>query len=108
VHGGGQGVRHTFVYECCGQKSYGIGSPLVSRQTLAARRQAHESFDRIWKEGHAPRGMAYRLLAQQMGRRGQEIHMKTMNLQEAVFTVFAADDLYQKFKRLSKSSGRSK
>lgn len=68
--------------ECCGLWSWG-GKALVSRETHAARIQAHEAFDALWKSGRISRTEAYGKLAELMGMTRDECHMSLMTAAQA-------------------------
>ena len=48
-------------------------------EDLWARREAHEVFDRIWKDGHCSRGAAYAWLREVTGLPRRECHMRQMD-----------------------------
>lgn len=67
------GIKST----CCGLWSWG-GKPLVDRETHFNRINAHNVFDKLWKEGYMTRGNAYQWLQQRMGMQEQP-HMAEMS-----------------------------
>lgn len=68
--------------ECCGLWSWG-GKMLVSRETHAARIQAHEVFDALWKSGRLARRTAYARLADVMGIAPADCHISLMDAGDA-------------------------
>lgn len=57
------------------------GSPLgvpANKETKRLRIEAHEAFDRLWKEGRMTRSEAYRWLSGALGSDGQ-VHIGQMN-----------------------------
>jgi ribosomal protein S27AE len=68
--------------ECCGLWSWNL-KPLVPRETHAARIQAHDVFDRLWKGGVLARGECYRRLQAAMGMSKDECHIAQMSERQA-------------------------
>lgn len=99
--------------ECCGLWSWG-GKALVSRETHAARIQAHEAFDALWKSGQISRTEAYGKLAELMGMTRDECHMSLMTAEQAgrvkqlVITHAILDDPPEALRRTTRThpSGR--
>lgn len=71
------GVRHVCTVTGCtvawwpGCKT----STPADAETRAARRQAHDSFDVVWKSGVMRRNAAYRGLARHLGLRTRDCHI---------------------------------
>ncbi len=47
----------------------------ASPEVRALRQKAHESFDRIWRNGHMDRWVAYLWLAERLGTREKHAHI---------------------------------
>lgn len=77
------------------------GSPL-----RRARAEAHQAFDRIWKEGHLTRTDAYRWLALEMGLPVGDCHMGMMTSKECE-RVAAASRAYLKAARKARGAARA-
>lgn len=56
--------------------------------------QAHESFDRIWKNGHMGRGLAYRWLAYKLKLPLDKAHMKEISDHDMLREVIRHSDEY--------------
>lgn len=67
---------------CCGLWSWNL-KPLVGRETHAARIQAHEVFDRLWKSGTLSRSEAYRRLRKAMALSADDCHIALMSEAQA-------------------------
>lgn len=63
--------------KCCGLWSWG-GKALVTGETHQARKAAHKTFDKVWKQGCATRSDAYAALASHMDMKIADCHMATM------------------------------
>ncbi len=48
---------------------------IADKHLRELKRQAHESFDRIWKEGYIKRSKAYRLLSDALGLPAEQTHI---------------------------------
>lgn len=48
---------------------------LADRRLRELKRQAHEAFDPIWKEGHLPRSAAYEILSTAFGLPPEQTHI---------------------------------
>jgi hypothetical protein len=81
---------------CCDLWSWDC-APLVDAETHEARKAAHESFDRVWKERQMSRGQAYRLLADRMGLTREQCHMKLMDAETARRVPPIAEQLLREF-----------
>jgi hypothetical protein len=68
--------------DCCGLRSWDM-KPLVSMETMEARKRAHATFDPIWQTGAMTRSEAYRRLAVTMGMSRTECHISVMNENQA-------------------------
>ncbi len=68
--------------DCCGLWSWG-GKPLTDGDTHTARREAHDAFDNLWRDGRMSRGEAYRLLQGALGLTAEDCHMARMPLEQA-------------------------
>lgn len=77
--------------ECCGLRSYNF-KPLVSHETLQARRSAHAAFDALWKAGEFSRGEGYRRLQVAMGMTPAECHISRMTAEAANLVVKLSED----------------
>jgi hypothetical protein len=82
--------------QCCGLWSWGY-APLVDAETHEARKAAHESFDRVWRERQLSRGQAYRLLADRLGLSKEKCHMKLMDAETARRVPAIAEQLMKEF-----------
>ncbi|MBO1040441.1 hypothetical protein IPV26_12280 [Brucella pituitosa] len=70
-------TRFGISHDCCGLWSWG-NKPLADAETHAARRQAHDVFDRLWKTKSLSRGEAYVALSWATGWPEPECHMMHM------------------------------
>jgi hypothetical protein len=55
---------------------------LADRPTREARKEAHKSFDRVWRSGEMSRTAAYRWLARQLGMDKDECHIGMMTVDD--------------------------
>lgn len=53
-----------------------------TRELQGWRNRAHQAFDRIWKDGHVSRGVAYAWLQAASGWSAQQAHMFEMSVQQ--------------------------
>lgn len=79
-----------FYYKCNQENCEGYigahpdGSPLgipANKKIRQKRQEAHEVFDRLWKEGHCKRTTAYRIMAERMGIE-DELHIANLGWAE--------------------------
>ncbi len=78
---------------CCGLHSWG-GKKLISRENHTARKNAHLSFDRIWKEGLMDRSSAYTWLAKQLRIKKIDCHMGLMDTETANRVISICEEYY--------------
>lgn len=78
------------LHQCCGLMSWKY-KPLVRVQVLHARRKAHESFDRIWKDGYMTRTQAYKWLARRLRMTEEDCHISKMGERTAKRVVAVSD-----------------
>ena len=71
--------------DCCGLKSW-HGKSLQDPETLAARRAAHDIFDRLWDGENRImcRRSAYAQLSEELGLHPDDTHMAQMTLEQAL------------------------
>ena len=67
-------TRYGLRNSCCGLWSWGYEEPLVCGETHAARKQAHEAFDVLWKHLGFSRSECYHMLHNATGYQ----HIKEM------------------------------
>lgn len=65
--------------DCCGLWAWGRNAPMADAATHAARQYAHKVFDSLWQSGLIGRSAAYAALAQELGIRPEDCHMKLMD-----------------------------
>ncbi len=89
------GVR----YSCCRLWAWGP-YPVVSAETHAARKKAHDAFDALWRKdvskltyghrGPVARNAAYKRLSEILGLTREQCHMKLMDAETARLVPLAA------------------
>ena len=84
--------------ECCGLWGWGRNAPLVDAETHQARQYAHRVFDSLWQSGLVGRSHAYALLAEELGLRPEDCHMKLMDKETASRVPAAAYTIGQRLK----------
>lgn len=80
------GVRNSC--EKCNLRSWG-DKPLVDTKTINARVEAHEIFDRLWRQKFMTRTEAYAWLREELGYE-KTPHMAEMNHEQATKVVEVA------------------
>ena len=70
-------------HECCGLRAWG-DDQIVDKATNIARARAHNTFDRLWRDGMMSRGEAYLELARQMKMTTNQCHFSMMTHDQAV------------------------
>lgn len=75
-------TRYGLRFDHCDTWAWGE-APLADAATHAARKKAHDSFDRLWKRGPLSRTAAYQALAAELGIAKEACHMKLMDRETA-------------------------
>lgn len=68
----------------------------ADRNTRARRHAAHEIFDRLWKEGHISRDVAYDKLAKHLGLLACETHIGLFGISQCEETIQFANQMQKK------------
>lgn len=87
------GIR--FSCEGCSLWSWGY-APLVSAQTHAYRKKAHDAFDSLWREEHMTRTEAYAILSEKMGIEKTHCHIRNFSVHQCKQVISIAELLLGK------------
>ena len=90
------GVRNS----CCDVWSWGDGQPMFDKFTHHARRSAHDSFDRLWKEKKMTRSAAYKWLSEKLKLPKRRCHIKQFNESQCFDVERLAEKKIRKLKRI--------
>lgn len=61
---------------------------LANPELRMARREAHEKFDKVWKQGHVTRTVAYQMLAKQMRMSAKRCHIGQFSVKQCRQVIF--------------------
>lgn len=61
---------------------------LANQQLRMARREAHEAFDKVWKQGLVTRTVAYQMLAKQMRMSTKRCHIGQFSVKQCRHVLY--------------------
>ena len=63
-------------------------------QIAGARKKAHKAFDRLWKSGLMSRGDAYRWLAKNLNKDGENSHIRCLSVEECEYLIWLVEKCF--------------